>query len=154
MRRETVLIVYQYPRILLGMKKERFGKGKYNGFGGKVEKGESLEESVIREAQEEAGIIIINPERFGEILFQFENSEPDHLVNFFRATEFNGTPRESDEMRPKWFHINKIPYNKMWEDDKYWLPLLLENQKFRGKFYFNNEFKIVKYELNKVNKLE
>lgn len=29
-------------KLLLGMKKRGFGSGKYNGFGGKVEKGETV----------------------------------------------------------------------------------------------------------------
>lgn len=32
----TLLLIHQQPRILLAMKKKGFGKGKYNGFGGKV----------------------------------------------------------------------------------------------------------------------
>ena len=42
-RIETVVIVYQPPRILLSMKKGKFGKGRYNGFGGKVELNEIQE---------------------------------------------------------------------------------------------------------------
>ena len=35
-------------QILLGYKKRGFGKGKWNGFGGKVEKGETPQEAAIR----------------------------------------------------------------------------------------------------------
>ncbi|CAN0403706.1 unnamed protein product, partial [Ectocarpus sp. 8 AP-2014] len=42
--------------ILLGMKKRGFGEGKWNGFGGKVESGESVEEAAKRELMEEAGL--------------------------------------------------------------------------------------------------
>eukprot|EP00056_Hartaetosiga_gracilis_P017259 m.6783 g.6783 ORF g.6783 m.6783 type:complete len:151 (-) comp5533_c0_seq1:454-906(-) len=45
-------------RILLGMKKRGFGKGKFNGFGGKLEKGETVEEAAVRELQE------VNTKRF------------------------------------------------------------------------------------------
>ena len=60
-RIETVTIVHQHPRILLGMKKKKFGKGRYNGFDGKVETNETEKEAAIRETFEEAGIKIINP---------------------------------------------------------------------------------------------
>ena len=153
-KKETVSIIYQPPRILLGMKKIRFGKGRYNGFGGRIENSESLEESAIRETFEEAGITMVDPERMGELLFQFKSGEPDHLVNFFKATKFQGIPIESDEMRPEWFMEDRIPYNKMWPDDKYWLPLLLRGQKFKGNFLFNLEFKIDRYELNEIDVLK
>jgi len=151
---ETVSIIHQPPRILLGMKKVRFGAGRYNGFGGKVENGESLVESAIRETEEEAGIKIKNPEKVGEILFKFETNEQDHLVHFFRASEFNGMLIESDEMKPGWFHIRDIPYEQMWPDDKYWLPLLIAGKKFMGVFCFDSQFKIVKHELREVDKLD
>ena len=43
--------------ILLGMKKRGFGTGKWNGFGGKVEAGESNEQAALRELKEESSII-------------------------------------------------------------------------------------------------
>lgn len=33
-------------------------------------------------------------------------------------------------MKPQWFHINDIPYNKMLPDAKEWLPFLLQGRKF------------------------
>ena len=149
-RIETVSIVYQPPKILLGMKKKKFGKGRYNGFGGGVNDGESLERCAIRETSEEAGIIMINPERMGRILFDFQDGEQDHLVYFFRALNFDGVPMESEEMKPEWFHIKDIPYEQMWPDDKHWLPILLEGRKFIGYFHFHKQRKIAGYELNEI----
>lgn len=152
-RVETVSIIYQHPRILLGMKKVRFGKGKYNGFGGGIEIWENPRGSAIRETFDETGkgIIILDPIKFGEILFHFQGSEEqNHVVHFFRVTQYIGQPRESEEMRPEWFNVNEIPYDKMWNDDRYWLPLLLNGVRFRGRFEFGLDGKIVKQELNEV----
>ena len=44
-------------RVLLGHKKRGFGVGKYNGFGGKVEAGETLVGSAVRELHEESGLL-------------------------------------------------------------------------------------------------
>ena len=52
----TLCIIYQYPKVLLGMKKRGFGAGRFNGFGGKVENGESIEEAAKREVVEEVGL--------------------------------------------------------------------------------------------------
>jgi 8-oxo-dGTP diphosphatase/2-hydroxy-dATP diphosphatase len=152
MRVECVSIIYQPPLVLLGMKKVRFGKGKYNGFGGGVEIGETLEQTVIRETREEAGITIVNPERMGKIKFHFQNKEPNHLVHFFRAEYFFGTVKESEEMRPEWFSVEEIPYDQMWEGDRYWLPLLLKGKYFTGKFNFNKMDSISKFSLKILDK--
>ncbi len=51
-------------------------------------------------------------------------------------------------MMPKWFDVNEIPYDDMWSDDKYWLPLLLDNKIFRGYFLFKADEKtILNYEV-------
>ena len=46
----TLVLVRDVPqrRILLGMKKRGFGAGKWNGFGGKLEPGESVQEAAKR----------------------------------------------------------------------------------------------------------
>jgi len=31
-------------------------------------------------------------------------------------------------MRPQWFAFSDIPYDQMWEDDRIWLPMLLNGQ--------------------------
>lgn len=45
----TLSIITKKGKILLGMKKRGFGVGKWNGFGGKVQHGETLEEAMKRE---------------------------------------------------------------------------------------------------------
>jgi 8-oxo-dGTP pyrophosphatase MutT (NUDIX family) len=44
------VVVQQGDRVLLGEKKRGFGEGYYNGFGGKVEKAETILEAAKREA--------------------------------------------------------------------------------------------------------
>lgn len=44
----TLVLVVQPGRVLLGMKKRGFGAGKWNGFGGKVQPGESIEDAARR----------------------------------------------------------------------------------------------------------
>lgn len=44
----TLVLVVQPGKVLLGMKKRGFGVGKWNGFGGKVQPGETIEDAARR----------------------------------------------------------------------------------------------------------
>jgi len=147
----TLCFIYQHPKVLLGMKKRGFGAGRWNGFGGKVRDGETIEEATKREMKEEAGIIPGDIERFGIIEFEFQGNPEILEVHFYKANNFTGKPKESEEMKPIWFNIKEIPFHQMWPDDKYWFPLFLEGKKFRGKFLFDNSDKILQYELEEID---
>jgi len=96
-----------------------------------------VEEAAKREVQEEAGITVQDMQKVGDIDFEFKGDPEILEVHIFRATIFSGEPKESEEMRPAWFGVDKIPYERMWPDDKHWLPLLLDGKKFKGKFLFD-----------------
>jgi len=147
----TLCFIYQHPKVLLGIKKRGFGAGRWNGFGGKVRDGETIEEATKREMKEEAGIIPGDIERFGIIEFEFQGNPEILEVHFYKANNFTGKPKESEEMKPIWFNIKEIPFHQMWPDDKYWFPLFLEGKKFRGKFLFDNSDKILQYELEEID---
>ena len=147
----TLCIIHQHPKILLGMKKRGHGEGKWNGFGGKVEEGETIEEAAIRETREEAGIEIGKINKLGILEFEYQDGSGNMEVHIFYVKKFKGSPIESEEMRPKWFHINEIPYNQMWTDDKYWLPMFLEEKRFEGKFLFDETNKIIDYSLHQLS---
>ncbi len=60
-------------------------------------------------------------------------------MHVFEATAWSGEPVESDEMAPKWFALEQIPYASMWADDAHWLPLFLAGRCFQGQFIFRDE---------------
>jgi 8-oxo-dGTP diphosphatase/2-hydroxy-dATP diphosphatase len=147
----TLVIVCKNSNILLGMKKKGFGKGKWNGFGGKVEKGEEIEDAAKRELLEEAFVKAEKIEKKGIIEFEFiDNLEEKLVVHIFKTDRFFGEPKESEEMIPRWFNVRQIPYLKMWPDDIYWLPLLLKEKNFKGKFSFDKNENIISRELREV----
>jgi len=45
----------------------------------------------------------------------------------------------------RWFKINEIPYDKMWDDDPYWLPNILAGEFMKIKFYFDQNSNLQKY---------
>ena len=136
----TLCFVHEHPRILLGMKKRGFGAGRWNGFGGKVQEGETIEEAAVREMREECGIEA-DPyalEKHGILEFEFQN-EPGKIleVHLFRVNGYSGEPVETEEMKPQWFFVDEIPFRDMWSDDSYWMPLLIKGRKFQGRFLFD-----------------
>ena len=62
MRDVNLCYLLKENKILLGYKKRGFGKDKWNGLGGKVDPGETIEGSAVRETKEEIGID--NKDRF------------------------------------------------------------------------------------------
>ncbi|HMR55089.1 MAG TPA: 8-oxo-dGTP diphosphatase [Candidatus Doudnabacteria bacterium] len=134
----TLVFVHDDEKVLLGYKKRGFGSGRWNGFGGKVEEGETLEQAAIRELQEESGLIAKSLEYKGEIEFSFVDD--NHLLcHIFTTNEVDGEPMESEEMKPQWFAHHEIPYTEMWSDDVVWLPHVLEGKRFKAHFAFDTE---------------
>ncbi|KAF7348438.1 7,8-dihydro-8-oxoguanine triphosphatase [Mycena venus] len=133
----TNVFVVQDDKILLGYKKRGLGIHKYNGFGGKVEPNESTLDAALRELKEEAGITAPLTHA-GTLLFVVPGEKWAH-IDIFRAEEYTGVVTESDEMRPKWFDTTDIPFDQMWDEDRYWLPLLLSKQSFSGRADFERE---------------
>jgi 8-oxo-dGTP diphosphatase len=136
----TLCYIIRYGKILLIRKKKGLGEGVWNGPGGKLEKGESLQDCAKRETYEEAHIVPEAPKKIGELNFYFgQTEEVDWHVHVFVADEFDGIEKETDEAAPKWFRIERIPYDEMWPDDQIWMPLMLEGKKFVGDFYFDRD---------------
>ena len=136
----TLVLLKQNNKILLGLKKRGFGKGRLNGAGGKLEKGETIEECAIRETQEEIGVKVTKMEHVADIVFQdlYYRGVPErNMMHVFMATKWEGEPIESDEIKPEWFDIEKMPYDKMWIDDEKWMPQVLRGHKLEAWFHFN-----------------
>jgi 8-oxo-dGTP diphosphatase len=134
----TLLFIIHEGRILLIEKKRGLGAGKINGPGGKIEPGETALAAAIRETQEELQITPHQPRKLGELRFSMSDC-PDILCHVYRSDDWTGTPTETDEAVPVWTALDAIPYQRMWEDDQYWLPLLLREQTFLGRFVFEGE---------------
>jgi 8-oxo-dGTP pyrophosphatase MutT (NUDIX family) len=143
----SLLFLRRDDEILLAMKKRGFGEGRWNGVGGKVEKGESIEAAMIRETQEEIGVTPIIYEKVADIRFdEYVKAEPTLMhVHVFIATEWVGKPTESDEMAPQWFEIDQIPYTDMWSDDPFWLPHVLHGEKISADFKLDEADVIIEY---------
>jgi 8-oxo-dGTP diphosphatase / 2-hydroxy-dATP diphosphatase len=154
----TLVLVENEGKILLGMKKRGFGEGQWNGFGGKVERGETIEGAARRELQEEVTLAAEQLVQVGLLTFSFASDETLALeVHIFKTETFSGDPVETEEMKPQWFLFEDIPYSEMWPDDIHWLPKVLEGKKVLGSFCFDapastvHQATILSHELREVD---
>ncbi len=133
-------------QICLAMKKRGFGAGRYNGAGGKVEVGESVEDATKRETKEEVGVEVIAMKKCAELTFEFA-LKPDwnQVVHAYIATDWEGEPTESEEMKPEWFYTVDIPYASMWPDDILWLPQSLAGKYVTGNLLFGENDTILSH---------
>ncbi|XP_053207376.1 oxidized purine nucleoside triphosphate hydrolase-like [Panonychus citri] len=123
-------------QVLLGYKKRGFGVGIWSGFGGKVEQFEDIEVSVRRELYEESSLIVKEMNKVGILCFDSDTYSDVHESHVYQVTSFSGTPMESEEMKPKWFPIDSIPYHLLWQDFKFWWPYFRSGSLFSGFFMY------------------
>ncbi len=136
--RATLMFIQQNGQLLLIDKKRGFGAGYFNAPGGRMEPGETIMECAVRETQEELCITPLDPVHAGTLMFQFIDGFSIH-GEVFTATQFTGTPTETDEAVPHWFPIDDLPWHNMWADDPIWYPKMIAGEKFVGRFTFDHK---------------
>jgi mutator protein MutT len=148
----TLLFLRRNNEILLAMKKRGFGADRYNGVGGKIDPGETIEQALIRECQEE---IEVTPQHYWKVAehdFTQNNSEnPWRMyVHAYLCDAWEGEPVETEEMAPEWFNVKNIPYNTMWQNDEFWLPQVLAGKKIFGTFTFDEQDNMLTHNVQEV----
>lgn len=134
----TLAFVIRDGEILLIEKRRGLGAGKVNGPGGRLEPGESPLAAAVRETEEEVLATPTGLSPAGELRFQFLDGHSIH-VYVFRADGLDGEPGETVEALPFWCPLERIPYERMWEDDRWWFPHLLSRTPFEGRFLFDED---------------
>lgn len=147
----TICWILKDGKALLKFAKKGVSEGRWNAVGGKVEHGETLLECVKREVLEETYLTI--GEAFYHGKFKFVLGEDDSteqwMCHIFSTGSFTGQLKESSEGELRWFDIDKIPFDKMWQDDALWVPLMLDGKRFEGEFFFSEDgTKLLKHELH------
>ena len=130
-------------QVLLGYKhdSEKFGGNLWNGFGGKVDEGETYLQAAVREFKEECKIHDGDIELSGVLEFRHRN-QPGKVIEMpvYRVTNSLSEAQSTKEMKPvAWFDKDQLPLEQMWASDKYWLPLFLEGKGFFGQFVYDNK---------------
>jgi 8-oxo-dGTP diphosphatase len=131
----TLLFLVDAGRLLLIRKRRGHGAGKINGPGGKPEPGESPLDCVLRETEEEVGVAP-REIRLAAVLRFIDTQDEDWLGYIFVGKGCVGTPRETAEASPAWYALDRLPFDEMWDDDRYWLPRVLAGECLEGEFLF------------------
>lgn len=102
--------------------------------GGGIEKGETSEQTAIREFKEEAGMEIFNPMYAGNLVIEY----PDRIFDFdiFIATEYNGFPQETIENIAEWIYIDEL-----FQKDKKFTEIYLLDKTHREHLFNRTNFK-------------
>ena len=147
----TAAFIVDGERILLGRHQRGVGKGKFNGFGGKIEAGESVEAGMIREVQEECNLTPIKFKAMADLHFRLPvgGQIMDWTARIYVVSDWTGDLRPSEEMIPKWFDQSQIPFDQMWDDDYMWLPHVLHGDKLEAWFSFDDSGKVTDYNISK-----
>ena len=149
----TVCWILKDGKALLKLANKGISEGKWNAVGGKIAHGETLFECVKREVLEETGLAINEPTYYGKLKFFFGKDDTNSLskewiVHIFSTNKFTGELKESKEGELRWFRLDGLPFDKMWQDDAHWVPLLLEGKHFNGEFFFSEDGnELLKHEL-------
>lgn len=144
MKQSTLCFCRTDEHVLLAMKKRGFGSGKWNGYGGKVQEGESPATAAIRELEEESGLVVQEKDLHHVALVRFYFDGTPVFECFVYITDtWQNDPVETDEMRPQWYSLDALPYEEMWAADAKWLPLILQGEKIEADVEFNADGSVV-----------
>lgn len=140
----TLCLLRRDGRVALAKKLRGFGVGNWNGYGGRVEEGESVLEAAIREIYEETGNQVnVSPLDLNQVAvlnFHFSGDSEVREVHVFVADHWEGEPQESEEMgEPSWFAATDLPAieAQMWPADRLWLPAVLNGRSIYGVFIYS-----------------
>lgn len=151
----TLVFPLRGESVLLGLGKKGYNKGLWNGYGGKVDAGDtSVRHTAVRELEEEVGLTVLQEDlRYhGYMTFVWESEVPglgvhtarEVVVHMYSAASWQGEPRESEAMAtPTWFSVTELPYNSMPPDNPNWLPLVFAGNNFIGTARYNSAREVV-----------
>lgn len=110
-------------------KKSDINQGKWIGVGGHFEEGESPEECLIREVQEETGLFLTQYAFRGIVTFATDVQQTEYMC-LYTANAFEGELTACNEGELAWIDKEKIEELELWEGDRIFLRLLAAEAPF------------------------
>ncbi len=130
-------------------KKEKdINKDKWIGIGGHFEYGESPDECLLREVDEETGLTLTSYTARGVITFIYGENVVEYM-HLYTADGFTGEIHECDEGELVWVPKEKVMELPIWEGDKIFLRLLNERKEFFSlKLVYDVEGTLLEWEVH------
>ncbi len=156
MKTATIAFLIKDDSVYLAEKLERLGKGNLNGYGGKVQEGETAAQAAVREIKEEASITVEEADLEKVAIVQFfEGGREIFECHIYFVRKWQGEPVASEEMgKPELFQLAAMPFDRMWASDRQWIALIIAGKKIKAKAYYAEGNKTVeKFEYEEVDGL-
>ncbi len=150
MQRVTNCVLMRDNQVLLLQKPRR---GWWVAPGGKMEPGESVRDSCVREYREETGIYLKNPQLKGVFTFIMKDLDQvtsEWMMFTFMATDSDGVRfEESVEGKLAWQPIDQIATLPMAPGDHHILDYMIHGKGIiYGTFTYTNDFELISYRLD------
>jgi len=146
------MLLITEDKVLLGLKGRGVGQGKIVAVGGGVEEAETIREAAIRETIEEIGVAPNNPIAVADLNFVFPyKHEYSMHVFVYLSQSWSGEILATDELEPRWFEIQNLPFEQMWADAPYWLPRVLAGEKLKAEFFYDKNLEIERKQVEKCD---
>lgn len=110
-------------------KKNDVNQDKWIGVGGHFEEGESPEECLLRETQEETGLTLTSWRFRGIVTFLAEGWPPEYMC-LYTADGFFGEQKDCSEGMLEWVPKDRLQELNLWAGDRIFLRLLAEDAPF------------------------
>ncbi|KAI5170415.1 8-oxo-dGTP diphosphatase / 2-hydroxy-dATP diphosphatase [Pancytospora epiphaga] len=136
----SLVFLRRGDEYLLARKSRKIGKGRWNGYGGKMEPNETMDECAKREVFEESGIICKELKEAGVFVAKREEKHEETWVHVFVGESWEGTPHDTPEMaNPTWFKITEFPFENMLPCSWFWFPFIHKGKRIKAEFLFEDD---------------
>ena len=128
--------------MLRNKKKQDINQNKWIGVGGHFEHGESPDECLLREVKEETGLVLTSYKARGIVTFCYKDVV--EYMHLYTADQYEGELSVCNEGELSWIDKDKVMDLNIWEGDRIFLKLLLEDAGyFSLKLVYDDEGRLI-----------